>query len=102
MSPGATPQPAPAWGADEATASGVRAHLLARVRAMHRARGLVLLPRGENERHPGRLRAALPGRLSGLDPLDVADVHGGSLRAHRRTLAVLDDSLERLVRGLTR
>ena len=101
-SPGATGQPAVARAADEAPPSAVRAHLLARVRAMHRARGLVLMPSGENEQRPGRLRAALPARLSGLDPLDVVDVHGGSLRAHRRTFAVLDDSLERLVRGLTR
>ena len=62
---------------------------------MDRARGKVALPVGE-------LRPGLRGLLRGrpLEPLDVPDVHAGSLRAHRQTLERVDDAITRLVRCL--
>jgi protein-tyrosine phosphatase len=75
-----------------------REQLRERVRLMDLARGKAQLPVGE-VRARG-LRAALRGAVE--EPLDVLDVHGQSVRAHRRALLQIDDSLSRLVRGLTR
>jgi protein-tyrosine-phosphatase len=80
-------------------AAVVRDHLLERVRAMDLARGKVDLAAPDAPRSGG-LRGLLGGR-TGEPPLDVVDVHGGSLRDHRRTLTLMDGSIASLVHGLT-
>jgi protein-tyrosine phosphatase len=75
-----------------------RERLIERVRLMDLARGKVELP-GREPRSWG-FRATLRGEAE--DPLDVVDVHGQSVLAHRRALLQIDDSLARLVRGLMR
>jgi protein-tyrosine phosphatase len=80
----------------EQAASGTpHERLLSGVRWMDRARGKVELPVGEVRRG---VRGLLSGRAD--EPLDLPDVHAGSLRAHRRTLDRLDDAVQRLTRSL--
>jgi protein-tyrosine phosphatase len=72
-----------------------RQRLQAQVAWMDRARGKVDLPVGE-------VRQGLRGLIRGgpEDPLDIPDVHAGSLRDHRRALERLQDGVARVVRGL--
>ena len=79
-----------------------RDRLLGRVRSMDRARGTVELPGAVDPGRGGWVRGPLFGRRPAFDPFDVADVHGGSPREHEAALTVIDESLDRLVRGLTR
>jgi hypothetical protein len=62
---------------------------------MNGARGRVELPASEVRQG---LRGLLRGRAE--EPLDVPDVHAGSLRAHRQALVRIDDAIGRLVRSL--
>jgi protein-tyrosine phosphatase len=72
-----------------------RQRLQTQVAWMDQARGKVDLPVGE-------VRQGLRGLIRGgpEDPLDVPDVHAGSLRDHRRALERLQDGVARVVRGL--
>jgi protein-tyrosine phosphatase len=72
-----------------------RERLQAQVAWMDRARGKVQLPVGESRQG---LRGLLRGRAE--EPLDVPDVHAGSLRAHRQALERVDDAIGRLVGSL--
>jgi len=92
----------PATGDAGGAEIGERDRLLERIRSMDRARGTVVLPVAADRPSGGRVRAALLGRRPAADPLDVEDVHGGSLKEHGAALAVIDESLDRLVSGLTR
>lgn len=72
-----------------------RERLRAQVAWMDRARGKVELPVGE-------VRQGLRGLLRGRpeEPLDVPDVHAGSLRVHRQALVRVDDAIARLAGSL--